>query len=237
MAVTKVIDIVRRAERILNDDAAIRWTRLELQDWINDAYKEIVMARPDSNAQTATVLLAAGTRQKLTDVANINLPSALRVIDVIRNMAATSDKRSIRLVDRAVLDDQMPLWHAAAPAVTIAHWMFDLRTPKEFLVYPPATALAQVELSYSSVPAPHALSSDALNPAAGTPDTTTISLDDIYANAILDYLLYRAYSKDAEYAANSNRAVSHMNSFNASLGLKTSVDAAITGTGVAKRGA
>jgi len=224
MATTKVIDIVRRAEKILNDEGAVRWTRLELQDWINDAYKEVVLLRPDANSQTATVTLAAGTRQKLSDTGTINLPTALRVLDVIRNMAATSNKRAVRFVDRRVLDDQLPGWHSETESVNIVHWMFDILTPKEFLVYPPATALAQIELVYSSVPASHALSAGALDPAGS--DTTIINLDDIYANVILDYLLYRAYSKDADYAANGQRAINHLNSFNSSLGAKTAIDVA-----------
>ena len=224
MAVTKVIELIRRAEKILNDEGAVRWTRLELQDWINDAYKEVVLLRPDANSQTATVTLAAGTRQKLSDTGTINLPTALRVLDVIRNMAATSNKRAVRFVDRRVLDDQLPGWHSETESVNIVHWMFDIRTPKEFLVYPPAKALAQIELVYSSVPASHALSAGALDPAGS--DTTIINLDDIYANVILDYLLYRAYSKDADYAANGQRAINHLNSFNSSLGAKTTIDAA-----------
>lgn len=224
MATTKVIDIVRRAEKILNDEGAVRWTRLELQDWLNDAYKEIVLLRPDANAMTATVTLAAGTRQKLGDVGSINLPSALRVLDVVRNMAAASSKRAIRYVDRRVLDDQMPAWHAEAQAVNVVHWMHDNRIPKEFLVYPPATNLAQVELAYSSVPASHAMLAAALDPAGA--DTTVINIDDIYANTILDYLLYRAYSKDAAYAANGQRAINHINAFNVSLGAKSVTDGA-----------
>lgn len=54
---------------------------------------------------------------------------------------------------------------------------------------------------------------------------TPIKLDDIYANAILDYVLYRAYSKDAEYAANASRAALHYQAFTAALGAKTQVDA------------
>jgi len=74
------------------------------------------------------------------------------------------------------------------------------------------------------VPASHALSAGALVFAGS--DTTIINLDDIYANVILDYLLYRAYSKDADYAANGQRAINHLNSFNSSLGAKTAIDVA-----------
>lgn len=53
---------------------------------------------------------------------------------------------------------------------------------------------------------------------------TTISLDDIYANAMIDFMLYRAYSKDAEYASNANYAQQHYQSFLTSLGLKGKTD-------------
>jgi len=48
---------------------------------------------------------------------------------------------------------------------------------------------------------------------------TTINIDDIYANALVDYMLYRAYSKDAEYAGNAQRAVAHYTAFSNSLGV------------------
>lgn len=47
-----------------------------------------------------------------------------------------------------------------------------------------------------------------------------ISIDDIYANALLDYILYRAYQKDADYAANNQRAMTAYESFLNSLGLR-----------------
>jgi hypothetical protein len=52
-----------------------------------------------------------------------------------------------------------------------------------------------------------------------------ITLDDIFANAILDFILYRAYSKDADYAANAGRAQGHYQAFLNSLGVKASTDA------------
>lgn len=225
MAVTKVIDIVRRAEKIMQDESAVRWTRLELQDWINDAYKEVTLIRPDANTVTATVNLTTGTRQRIGDASSINLPNALRVIDVIRNMASASTKKAIRLIDRRILDDQLPEWHAADSSVNIQHWMFDMRVPKEFLVYPPAATGTQIEMAYSQVPNSHSLTEGQLDPANANP--TTIQLDDIYANTILDYILYRAYSKDAEYAANGQRAALHYQAFRQSLGDKSTVDTAI----------
>lgn len=55
----------------------------------------------------------------------------------------------------------------------------------------------------------------------------TITLDDVYANALLDYVLYRAYLKDAEYTANSERVNFFYKSFMQALGLKYQVDQSV----------
>lgn len=220
MAVTKVVDIVKRAQTILQDTTATRWPLTEIQNWLNDAYKEVVIHRPDANTASANVTLAAGARQKCKE-APINLPNLLRLIDVVRNTHAQSDQRAIRRTDRRILDDQRPQWYAESQGYTVQHYVFDDRLPHEFLVYPPAAANTTVELVYSSVPTPHALT-EAQLANVGTVDT--IKLDDVYANALLDYILYRAYSKDAEYAANGARAQAHYQAFGTALGIKTSVD-------------
>lgn len=224
MPITKVKDIIRKAEKILNDEGAVRWTRLELQDWINDGYKDMVAIKPDVNSTSVTVTLAAGTRQKLADAGSINLPNALMLLDVVRNMATTSNKRSVKLCDRAMLDQQLPDWQAQTASVNITHWMRDVHVPKEFTVNPPAAALAQVEIIYSSLPAQHSLSEVALDPAGA--DTTVISIDDTYATALLDYVLYRAFSKDAVNAASTARAESHFAAAGRMLAGKTQIDAA-----------
>lgn len=218
MAVTKVVEVIGRAQTILQDNTGTRWPRIELQNWLNDAYKEIVLVRPDANTQSSTINLTTGTRQSIA----VSPAGSLRLIDVVRNMAATSQKRSIRLIQRKILDEQIADWHAAPSSVDIQHYVFDERVPKEFLVYPPASSQAQVEILYSSVPTPHALTEVQLSSSA---ITDVIKLDDIYANAMLDYILYRAYSKDVDYAGNDGRAAASMSAFNSSLGIKTQVDA------------
>jgi hypothetical protein len=225
MATTTLGNILDRATTVLQDTTNTRWPQSELVGWINDSYKEIVLLKPDANTQSSTVSLAAGTRQKLADAGSINLPSALLVIDVPRNMAALSDKGVIRHIKRQILDDQVPTWHNSTQSVNIKHWIFDDRVPKEFFVYPPAAAGAQVEIIYSSVPTGH--STTTVNTA------DTIKVDDIYGNVLLDYVLYRAYSKDAEYAANGGRAQGHRQSFAEALGAKEQIETAQSAAAVA----
>lgn len=227
MSTVKVIDVIRRVEDVLQD-SNIRWPRTELQNWMNESYLAITLARPDANAKSGTFTCAAGTRQVLT----AEFPSALRLLDVTRNLAATSSYRVIRLVSRSVLDDQRPGWHAETGTVNIQHFTFDPRQPKEFFVYPPATTAAQVEVVYTDSPGSHSLTEEQLDPE-GT-NTEVIKLDDIYMSPVIDWILYRAYSKDAEYGANEQRAQASYAAFNAAISTKNQVDAAVAPANMSK---
>jgi len=126
-------------------------------------------------------------------------------------------------VDRRSLDDQRKGWYGETQTVNIEEYMFDARQPREFLVYPPATTAARLEVAYAQVPSPHTLTDEQLGSAA---TTEVIRIDDIFANALLDYMLFRAYTKDAEQASNAARAVAHYQAFQNSLGVSAQVNAA-----------
>jgi hypothetical protein len=197
----------------------VRWTVAELQYWLNDAYKETIGLRPDANTQTAEYTCVAGPRQVLTG----SFPNAIRLVEVVRNLAATSNKYSVRLTDRRSLDTQRRSWYSDTPSASVELYMFDPRTPKEFLVYPPASTAARLEVIYSVLPLEHALTdAQLLNPTTAE----TIRIDDIFATALFDYMLYRAFSKDAEQTAMMNRAVAHYQAFQNALGVKQQVAAA-----------
>ena len=219
MATIKVREVIKRVEDVLQD-SNVRWPRIELQNWLNESYLQIVQLRPDSNAKTGTFTCVAGTRQSITT----GFSSALRIIDIVRNLASTSDKKVVRLINRSVLDDQRPAWHTDTATVNIQNYTFDVRQPKSFFVYPPATTAAQLEVVYADLPTAHALSAANLDPASSSSDV--ILIDDTYVSAILDWILYRAFSKDAEFAANAARAGAHYQTFMSSIGTKTQSDVA-----------
>ena len=218
MATIKVIDVIKRVEDILQD-TNVRWPRVELQNWINESYLQLVLLRPDASSKTATLTCVAGTRQTLAT----GFSTALRLLDVVRNLAASSDKKVVRLIDRSVLDDQRPSWHNETGTVNVQNYTFDARQPKDFFVYPPATTAAQVEVVYADAPGAHALSEADLNPSSG--NTEVIKVDDTYLSSIIDWVLYRSYSKDAEYAANAQRATAHNQAFLSGIGAKSQSDA------------
>lgn len=210
MATLTAQNLIDRVNDTLQDTTNVRWPTNELLRYLNDSQREIVLLRPDASVTTAAVSLTANeTKQTLPT-------SGVRLLDVTRNMGTggTTPGKAIRLISREVLDTQINDWHSSVGQTEVKHYMFDPRNPKVFYVYPRVhvSTAVWVELIYSSSPTDVATVN------------TTISLDDIYANAMIDFMLYRAYSKDAEYASNANYAQQHYQSFLTSLGLKGKTD-------------
>lgn len=198
-------EIINKAQIVLQDQSGIRWPDTgELLGWLNDGQREVMIYKPNANVVNGAVQLSAGTKQSLP-------ANGIQLIDVPRNMGADGNTpgRAIRIVMREVLDAQAPDWHASTPAAVTRHYMYSPLDPKHFYVYPPATGSSSVEIVYSAVPANLAQLENA------------ISIDDIYANVLVDYVLYRAYSKDSENIANPARAATHQSAYLGALTGKT----------------
>jgi len=202
--------IIERCQKILQDDN-IRWPETELIDWLNDAMRYIVLQRPDSNMKAGTFTCVAGTRQTLTST----FSTALRLRSVVHNVSHAT-KRAVKLVTQSTLDNEHPGWHGETAVGDIQAYVFDPLLPKQFLVYPPATVGTTLEVVYSD--APTAVTSGTVG--------NTVDLDDTFVGVIVDLILARAYAKDAEYAANLQRAQAHQALADAVIGSSTQAAAA-----------
>ena len=206
--------IIRRCVETLQDTTSIRWPVAELVRYLNDGQREVVLYRPDAMVTNATVTCVAGTKQALP-------ANGAKLIEVIRN---SGTRRAVRLVNREILDAQMPGWHNLTGQNELLHYMYDPRDPRTFYVYPPATTSAQLDIVYAAYP------TDIAEPADGatyTAVTGNISLPDIYGNVLQDYILYRAYTKDSEYAGNVQRAQAHYAAFANALGIEIKATVAV----------
>lgn len=216
--------VIQRATDLLQDQTSVRWPVRELIRWLNDAQRSIVKARPDAMNTTATVTLAAGTRQ---DLDNMSLtPAPAKLIEITRNMAATSTKGAVTLINRKILDAQTPGWHNVTPGVNVIHYMFDGRDPKTFYVYPPATTSAQLEVMYSAYPTDIADVADGATYGAISSDQY-LSLPDIYADDVLNLIMAKAYLKDADYAGNAEKAAAYLGMVKESLGAEVAATVAV----------
>ncbi len=202
-------DIVDRVERILKDVDNVRWpSTLELLKWINDGQKQIVLYRPDANSQnvTETLLANSGTKQALP-------ANGSRLLRVVRNIkAGGGGGRAIRKIQREALDNELPDWHESTDDGEILHYAFDNIDPKTYYVYPGVgTSDRDIEIIYLKIP------EDAANL------TVDLELDDEYRPPLVDYVIARAFMKDAEYAGNLERAQAHMQMFGAALGVQLDI--------------
>lgn len=198
-------NLIDRASKLLQDTTNVRWPRTELLDWLNDGQRVVVLLLPD--AYTATDTVSASTAGQTT----FSIPATgIRLIDVIHNTGGSLT--AIRQIDRSVLDTQYPTWRSSSASAEAKHFAFDKRNPKVFYLYPPLNNSAGVKVVYSAAP------------AALTSENDLILLDDVFGTALVDFMVYRAYLKDAEYSANDTRAKGAYETFIGSLTGKRAAD-------------
>ena len=211
MPTVTVASLMGKASIILKDDDQTRWPTTELLGWINDGQREIVLYKPNACTKNISVPTVAGTKQTLpTD--------GVQLVDISRNMGAspgTTPGRAIRLTYREILDVREPDWHTKTPSAVVQHFTYNPLDPKTYYVYPPqpATGMGYVDMVYAAIP------DDCVS---GTGNV--ISVDDVYAGVLFDYVLYRAFSKESEFA-DPARATFHQGAYLAPLGGKAKAEA------------
>ena len=209
--------IATRASALLNDEDNDRWSTAELLTYLNDGEKEVCLIKPDAYIVNVSYQLAlSATKQNIPDGTatypdpdSNTIPAGIALLDIVRNMGTDGETPGnvITLVDMEQFDMAEPGWHTATASATVQHYMFRETDPKRFYVYPkqPASSMGWIEIVMAAIPIDIASSATAIN------------LDDIYQNALIDFVMYKAFMKDAEYAANADVAARYYNSFKTAL--------------------
>lgn len=204
--------ILQNVNFVLDDPNDVKYSLTQKIAAINSALQALVSYRPDAASYTAMMLLVAGTRQ--------TIPSdGVRLLKVIRNrgQSGLSDAgRAIRKADMLVQDALIPDWHETTGQTVIDEYFYDSITPKDFYVYPPApvSPVIGVDISYVRV-----------LPTI-TAWTDTLPVDDYFAPAIQEWMLYSLWCGDDQ---NPNYAVarSHQSTFFQLLQIKAASDGAV----------
>lgn len=208
-----IIDEVR--DQINDTTATYRWSDTELLRYLNAAQRQIVMLVPEANTVEQMVTLAQQARQ--------TLPSGgIKFLRVSNNVNPSGDARTgpVRYVERDVLDTQFPGWEyttaTVVPGVTanfFQHYAHDPREPAVFYVYPVPTSGSQKAYVVFSK-----------NPTALAVVGDTFALGDMYINAAVDYMIYRALTKEGRYTLPETKSLQLWNNFLRSLGLKVEAE-------------
>lgn len=180
-----VIDEVRYV--IHDENPTYRWSDAELLKYVNASIRQIIQLVPEANITSGTVNIT-------NSLARQTLPSGgVALIRVGRNASTdgTTYEGRITRVERDVLDSWDPDWEydttiKADAANFFVHWTHDEKEPKVYHLYPPNSGSTRyVELVYSAFPTALTLVSD------------TYPLTDEYVNAAVQYVIYRALTKES----------------------------------------
>ncbi|WP_421174106.1 DUF6682 family protein [Aeromonas enteropelogenes] len=193
----------------LSDKLRLRWTLDDLVVYYNAAVAAMANYRPDIFAHTHPFRCVAGTKQALPD-------GAIKLIEVERNTGG----RKVRFFERGVLDDLEPDWLTGQDAEEVEAYCYEATTPKAFWVYPGVVSGVQIDLTVSQLPE--------LVTTADVEAGATLPVDATYHTPLLDWIMYRAYLRDADDTVNSSRGQSHMQSFANYLGVTLQSDKALS---------
>lgn len=188
---TTVLSILNRFKFAANDAGLTRWTDDEFKEWINAGQLLIVQLNPVALTENVSLSLVAGPKQTLG-------ASGMLLANVVRNGSG----KGVTEISKGSLDISNPDWMVASPSALVKHYAKDAREKKVFYVYPPNDGNGTVEVLQAKYP-------ETITDTA----SDNISLPDEYADSILDYILYRAFGKDADYSGPQGLAQTHYEKF------------------------
>ncbi|MFQ1834173.1 DUF6682 family protein [Aeromonas veronii] len=203
--------LLERISIELTDKTRTSWSVADLVSYYNSAIAAIANYRPDVFAQTQEFTCVAGTRQAMP-------AGAVKLIEVERNTGG----RKIRFFKRGELDDLDPEWMTGAGAAAAEAYLHEPTNPRTFWLYPGVAAGVKVDLVLSALPAPV----DVAQVESGV----ALQVDDTFLTPCMDWIIYRAYMRDADDVVNSNRGQMHLQSFVQYLGVTIETDQAIAST-------
>jgi len=220
--------LIDEVEQDLLDDDNDRWSADEHLANLNASEKLLVYLLPTAFVTTGVYQLVAGSRQSLPDGSSsypnpsaVDLPQAIELVNITRNMGTdgATPGNAIVPIDKEVLDQMLPNWHAYTADDEIDHCVMDPRDKNKFWVFPPQpdTGMGWVEAVYSSVPPDIEKSGESYD--------VNINLDDIYAEPLKHCMKFKAYLKDAANSAHdAERALGEWNMFVVLIGRKDLIE-------------
>ena len=190
-------NIIASATSTLQDPGNTRWTAPELLNYLNEGIRTLVTKRPDVNPVKASMTPAPGVRQEIP-------PQGIVFIDVIGN--TSGNQRAVTRVESDLMTAINRDWKSSRASAVARHFMFDMREPRYFDLFPPSNGLGSIDILYSAFPDPLTAAIDVL------------PVSDQWSNPLLNFVLSRAYAKDAEYGGNATAVAGYMAAFNAEIG-------------------
>lgn len=196
-----------------------RFKLTEISRWMNQGAGQIATIHPRAASQYLQLTLAAGARQDLRTIDPTK--QWVRLHELVCNVVGSNPTGdTIRQVSRPALDFTFKTWRSqAATATAVKEYTQDEREPFTFDVYPPVAAGTKVLALASVRPAPFCVLDGGLT-ALLNPDEI-VPLADGFEVPLIDYTLFRLFSKDANDPTYQARAAMHLQAFQLAMGIET----------------
>ncbi|HIF9180948.1 TPA: DUF6682 family protein [Photobacterium damselae] len=178
-------NLIDRAARELVDISSVRWTRKELLRYLGEGVNTIAVRQPGLVATSKTVSVTASP---------ISIPEdAFELLDV-EDINGVSPQYV--LINK--LTQLYPRWkkETGVPAC----WTKFEHDSKRFWIYPQPASSVDVVILYAK-----SLSLET--------EESEIPIPDIYEAPLIDYVMYRAYSRDGQNQSESAKAQMHIQAF------------------------
>lgn len=212
-------DIIEEAGVQLQDSGAARWIPPEILSHINAAVREICVKNPRASTEVRQLQMESGVKQTLpSDCLILSRVNCNVSIDV--PLGTGKRLKSIRMINsKEMLDAVLPNWMqfpAGGTQVEVLYVHYDPITPKDFYVAPANDGSGRIEVIVGVLPAKLAVPvSNPLDPASYA--GLTIDLPDIYYSMVVDFVIYRAMTKDSSLPGSKDRAILHKQLFDAAI--------------------
>lgn len=207
MAITAGL-VIEGAIKVLQDGQYVVWPEADLIYWINDGLLRLVQLKPESNAEHEELQLT-------TPGCQYDIPSdSIQFLSAVRNLP---DGAAINYADKQHLDAFDPAWmqprFGGTGEKVVKEYAFDPKSPRKFYVYPYNNGNGSIEIVTSKVPTRIEDAEDEL------------PCDDVFAPALIDYVLYRCLDSQTQHRAKED-AKRYWEAFLITLGLDSEVDTA-----------
>ena len=200
------------AAEVLEDITYVTYLEAQLLRWVNDAQRAVCLVRPDAASKIQNVAIAANTARQV-------LPANVaRLGGLLRNMGAdglTGGRAITGPTPREPMDASDPLWMTRTGGY-VRGYVYSEETPFDYYIYPVIASSWFLEAKLFLVPTDLVIK------------TNAISLSDMYAPAMREWLLYSCFARDSERTPNYVRAGRHFSNFFQLLGVKTRADLAVS---------
>lgn len=202
MAITAQ-SVLDRVQKLLYDQAGVRWPNEEVLDWIADGQILVIQHVPESASRTVSLNLRVGTSQELE-------AQYSRLLDIIRNQGedGATPGPAITIAERLSLDAIRPNWHEEEGDV-VYHFVYEPdQNKRNFWVYPGPDAPLKVQAMVSP------------QPPATLQASTELLLKETYINPLVDWAMFRSLSKQADFGSAGPRGQAHAQAFAAAIGME-----------------